>query len=117
MYLDAVSTKFCDPRPPGCSCKEMLNSVLTDHPYVTVIQGYFGAKPYIAGCRCYLGSAARHGFNNVIIDEDDVRANGNNEQCIRRQTFDENTYVEICEELQKYNCWEIFATIYREDAP
>ena len=66
--------------------------VLERHPEVNRIDGYFNANPFMKGCRCYLGQAAKAGFR--FIEDDDIESTKSIE-------FTKENYVEVCETLQK----------------
>ena len=51
----------------------------------------------IAGCKCYLGAAARAGFKYVTMQS------GRNE-CDAEQTFNANTYEDLCNYYKKHKC-------------
>ena len=67
LRLDQVNTEYCDPKPANCHCKTLLGSLLRAHLDVKKISFHFAAKPFVAGCKCYLGEAERLGFNNVQV--------------------------------------------------
>ena len=62
LELDEVWGKYCKPKLEACSCTSLLSRVLHENKDVDKITGYFDAHPMIAGCKCYLGSAAEAGF-------------------------------------------------------
>ena len=100
FWLHDVNTTFCR-RKEGvvsqCSCKALLKIALDRYPLVDTIHGDFVAKPWKLGCRCYLGVAARAGFNYVELNSYEPRCNG------ERMISVEN-YVEVCKEYKKYDC-------------
>ena len=61
------------------------------------ITGYFDAHPMIAGCKCYLGSAAGAGFKYIQLQS-------KKEICNEKKLFNVQTYGEICEWYQKHKC-------------
>ena len=71
----------------------MLQKVLELNPQVDRIDGYMKADPFIAGCKCYLGVAARAGFR--FVEDCDPKSEG-------RIEFTKNDYGKICEDLE--NC-------------
>ena len=91
MDLYMGNAKLCEPKPKKCHCKTMLAEVLKKNPKVNRIEGSFTANPFIAGCRCYLGQAAKKGFRFVEIGADSSR----------NFKFTEKTYVKICELIEK----------------
>ena len=82
----------CKPKPEKCHCKTLLQELLELNPNVNRIDGYMKANPWLFGCRCYLGEAARAGFK-FIEDCDDASK--------ERLEFTTDNYRQICEELQK----------------
>ena len=70
----------------------MLQKVLESNPQVDRIDGYMKADPFIAGCRCYLGAAARAGFR--FVEDCDPK-------CKERFEFTTDDYGKICENLHK----------------
>ena len=65
INLIKVEATYCKPKPPDCHCKTLLESLLRLIPEVNKISLMFAASPFKAGCQCYLGAAARRGFDNV----------------------------------------------------
>ena len=97
LRLDAVWAKYCKPKPDACSCTSLLSRVLQENPDVNKIKGSFDAKPMIAGCKCYLGSAARAGFKYVRLESE-------KEKCNEQKIFNLETYRQICAWYDKKNC-------------
>ena len=93
----------CEPKPEKCHCKTMLQKVLELNPQVDRIDGYMKADPFIAGCKCYLGVAARAGFR--FVEDCDPKSEG-------RIEFTPDDYGKICEDLQKDKCRKM-AKIYK----
>ena len=83
----------------------MLEKVLELNPQTDRIDGYMKAKPFIAGCKCYLGAAARAGFR-FVEDCDDASAG--------RIEFTKNDYGQICESLEKAGKCEGKTKIYKK---
>jgi len=93
----------CEPKPEKCHCKTMLQKVLESNPQVDRIDGYMKADPFIAGCRCYLGVAARAGFK--FVEDCDPKSKG-------RIEFTIDEYGKTCEAMQKFKC-RTMAKIYK----
>ena len=83
----------------------MFQKVLELNPKVDRIDGYMKADPFLAGCRCYLGVAARAGFR-FVEDVEDASAG--------RMEFTKNDYGQICETLEKAGKWKAMARIYKK---
>ena len=102
--LELVKTTYCKPRPPDCSCKTLLGSLLLWYPKINKIDLLFLADPFIVGCKCYLGAAARSGFDNV-------QAHTIYEKCNKIKLLTTQNYANICKEYKKNKCgsrrWEI----------
>ena len=109
LKLLNIYAEYCNPKPPACHCNTMLSSLLSsllpEHPNVDKIVGYFAANPFIKGCKCYLGSAAKSDFKFLQMMK--VRP-GAPEECSRKISFDETNYGKVCEDLQKEakKCWK-----------
>ena len=95
----------CEPKPEKCHCKTLLQKLLELNPQVDRIDGYMKADPFIAGCKCYLGVAARAGFR-FVEDVEDASAG--------RMEFTTNDYGQICETLEKAGKWKAMARIYKK---
>ena len=80
----------------------MLKRLLKRHPEVNRIDGYFNANPFMAGCRCYLGQAADAGFKFI----EDVAVGPT-----LRIPFTKESYVDVCEKLEKSNLKEGYGCI------
>jgi len=91
LELDMVDATLCEPKPKKCHCNTMLPKVLKKNKKVKWIEGYFTANPFIAGCRCYLGVAAKKGFKFVEIEADPPKS----------FKFTKKTYVNICKLMEK----------------
>ena len=83
----------------------MLKRVLKRHPEVNRIDGYFNANPFMAGCRCYLGQAADAGFKFI----EDVAVGPT-----LRIPFTKESYVDVCEKLEKSNLKEGYGKLYKK---
>jgi len=92
LRLDNVDAESCEPKPEGCHCITMLAQVLANNREATRIDGHFAAKPFMAGCQCFLGTAAIAGFQFLKLG----RANG-------RIQFTKENFVRTCEALEKRN--------------
>ena len=106
LFLDLVYTNYCQrPKVPfarnrfACSCTELLTMVLNAYPEVNQVEGYFVAKPWEAGCKCYLNSAARAGYRYV-----DLRSP--NPDCKGPKAFNVENYSEICLWYRDNKCVE-----------
>ena len=88
----------CGPKPEKCHCKDMLQKVLELNPQVDRIDSDMKVNPFLAGCRCYLGVAARAGFR--FIEDCDLASEGPE----GRIKFTTNDYEKICETLPKSKC-------------
>ena len=94
IFLDLVSTNYCQrPTAPqnrfACSCTALLTMVLNAYPEVNQVEGIFVAKPWEAGCKCYLNSAARAGYRYV-----DLRSP--NPDCKGPRPLTVDNYSELC---------------------
>ena len=97
MLLRGASTTYCTPRPSACSCSSLIETELKKHPSVNTIRGVFSANPPLAGCKCYLGAAARAGFTSVTLES-------KKEACQGTKQINKNNYRDICEAYAKHNC-------------
>ena len=100
LKLGMVSTNNCKRKkeePTNCNCKELLARVLDLNQNVNKITGRFVASPWIAGCKCYLGTAARAGFTHVKLHSEKKKCQGIRE-------FDTKTYGKVCEKYGKQKC-------------
>lgn len=108
MQLEQVNADYCNPTPPNCHCKTLLGSLLQRYPEVNKIKLQFTAEPFLAGCKCYLGAAARFGFDNVQFHTFP------NEKCKELKLLTTKNYAIICKEYKKNKCgvlpWEITKT-------
>merc|ERR1711962_657096 len=97
LNIDFVQGSRCKPKPDGCNCKSLLEKVVQSYKTASQMNLVFSAKPPINGCRCYLGVAARNGFQRLDI-----------EGCRDTIDFDNNNYSERCEALIKRadQCWK-----------
>ena len=103
LKVQLVQTTYCRPQLEQCRCKSLLESLLDRETTINKITGDFTAKPYIAGCKCYLGAAARKGFTFLKMESAD-----NRKECkgTRKFTADKGTenYETLCEKLKSLNC-------------
>jgi len=88
LVINFVQGDECDPKPADCNCKSLLTGVVRKFTTASKISLIFGATPAIAGCKCYLGTAARNGFKKVDV-----------ENCDAIIDFDEKNYSKKCEDL------------------
>ena len=93
LFLDYVEGNACKPKPEKCHCRTMLDRVLELNPDIERIDGHFCAKPFMKGCRCYLGAAAQVGFNSIDSEKKGCDAE-----------FTSSNYVEVCKKLEKKKC-------------
>lgn len=101
IRLEQVDTEYCDPKPPNCHCKTLLGSLLLRHPDVNEISFKFAAKPFVAGCKCYLGEAARLGFNTVQVLTETYMSK---KSCAKVRKLTSKNYPDICEKYEKNKC-------------
>jgi len=90
LDINYVEAYKCDPKPDDCNCKSLLTGVVQNFPRASKISLIFTATPAIAGCKCYLGTAARNGFKKVDV-----------ENCDTIIDFDEKNYSKKCDDLIK----------------
>ena len=95
--LQNVYAEYCKPKPKECHCKTMLHHLLSQNPNIVRIEGIFSANPFIAGCRCYLGAAAKNGFKYVKLDS-------SKEGCGEEQDFITTPYKTVCKNYKNLNC-------------
>ena len=105
LKLVNINAEYCVPKPPGCHCNTMLSNLLPKLQKIDKIVGYFSANPFLAGCKCYLGSAAKANFKFLQMTK--VLPNAPKE-CSRKISFDAKDYGKICEGLKKEaeKCWK-----------
>ena len=97
FHLKNVVGEYCIPKPDACHCKTMLDKLLKEYSNIDRIDGAFVAQPFIKGCRCYLGSAARAGFKFVeFIEFINIKKVSHG-----KIEFGEHNYKSICEEYEK----------------
>ena len=84
----------CEPKPEKCHCKTLFQEVLDLNPQVDRIDGYMKAEPFMLGCRCYLGVAARQQEPFRFVEDCEDASAG-------RLEFTKNDYVQICERLER----------------
>merc|ERR1711951_162100 len=97
LKVIVVAAYICDPKPDGCNCKTLLGKVVESHKTASKMSLLFAAPPAMAGCKCYLGTAARNGFKSVEVKKCEEKA----------IDFDENNYAKKCEALigRADRCW------------
>ena len=98
LELDMVYTDFCKEKPPACTCSSLFSRALDENPAVTTIMGTFAANPWEAGCKCYLGEAARHGFGYVKLEHN------KKDKCNDVRSFNKADYREVCANYGKQKC-------------
>ena len=99
LKVQLVQTTYCRPQLEQCRCKSLLESLLDRETTINKITGDFTAKPYIAGCKCYLGAAARKGFAFLKMENPASR-----KECKGKRDFTVDDYEDLCLELQNFNC-------------
>ena len=105
VSLDAVCMTNCgEPRPKKCHCGKMLDKLLARYTYVNEITGIFAATNYMAGCRCYLGAAARAKFQFVQMDEPGFLKRCEKKREISANKLSPNYYVKVCKTLFREGC-------------
>ena len=97
LKLVFVLANYCKPQLQQCRCSSLLDMLLALDSTINRITGYFNAKPYIAGCKCYMGAAAIHGFRFLKMDDDRKGCRGTKE-------FTVDNYTETCEMLLRSKC-------------
>ena len=97
LDLEDVWTEYCKPKHPKCGCKSLLDTILTDYTKLDTILLTFAAHPIIAGCRCYLGAAARKGFKYVTVKS-------GRSECDGEKPLNKNNYVVLCNYYKEHNC-------------
>ena len=105
LKIETLIANLCEPKPEKCHCKTLVEKVLELNIQTDRIDGYMKADPFIAGCNCYLGAAARAGFR-FVEDCDDASAG--------RIEFTKNDYGQICESLEKAGKCEGKTKIYKK---
>jgi len=97
LVIKVVRTDKCIRNSTECSCKTLLDRVISSFRTVAKIEiNQFIANPKLAGCRCYLGNAARYGFKSVEL-----------KNCSKKDRvvkFDENNYVTQCKIIVARDC-------------
>ena len=97
VNIDHVNTKYCQPKSQynGCSCSKLLDGLLLNEEFheVSLIHLLLSTskEDYIAACKCYLGSAARAGFDSVEIKY------ASPEKCNGKKTISTGSYAAVCE--------------------
>merc|ERR1711962_937492 len=107
LRIEEVCAENCNPKPPGCDCRSLLQSLITfDPPLIKktgTIELFFSpdgtqSAGLIKACRCYLGTAARNDFKKVELE--DCPEDGKTEVV----HFDKQNYDKKCEEIVKKPC-------------
>ena len=106
MDVQSVHANYCQGKPEGCRCKNLLGNVLDRYPTLRQLRGQLSAHPFMAGCRCYLGSAARRGFTAVSF-------NSPRPECTAVREFNVNNYQSNCKEFDDLNCNDMIGSIFR----
>ena len=91
LYLERVDATRCEPKPEQCHCKPLVENVLERNSKIDRIDLYLDPKPFMAGCRCYLGVAASKGFTFIESKK----------KKLGKYEFTTDNYVEICEAMKK----------------
>ena len=86
IRIDNVDGESCEPKPEKCHCKTMLEKLLKENPQVNRLDGHFASEPFMAGCKCYLGTAADAGFKVVA-----------HRKIKGKFTFDKKNYDRVCQ--------------------
>lgn len=94
LHLINVNAESCKPKPKNCHCKTMLGSLLNKFLDVDEIEGYFMANPFMKGCRCYLGTAARAGFKFVQFHSE-------HKECNEKLEFSPKNYTKLCNDFER----------------
>ena len=68
-----------------------MEKLLKENPQVDRIEGHFASEPFMAGCKCYLGTAADAGFKVV---ERRKMING-------KFKFNKKNYAKVCKDFEK----------------
>ena len=107
ILLRMVSTEYCAPKLEQCRCKSLLESLIALRS-ANRIALTFLARPYIAGCKCYLGAAAKKGFKFLRMFG--LLGSENNRHCVGKRDLTRKNYENVCKILKKHSClgkWEI----------
>ena len=109
MSIESVCMENCgEPRPKKCHCNKMLDKLLARHTFVNEIVGIFSAEKHMAGCRCYLGAAARANFNfvqvNVPVNAPGCTIFSEQRKEISAEKRSPNYYVKVCNNLFEQGC-------------
>lgn len=110
LQLNMVYTRYCTPALDKCRCKSLLESLLDKRPEINRIIGKFLAKPAIAGCKCYLGAAARKGFKYLKM-----YGKGENKRCQGKRRVTVKHYDKICNKIVLNKCSDAWAEITKLD--
>ena len=96
LGLDCVETTYCQPTTEACSCKALLGGLLSNFPGLEISGIFldFQARPYIKGCKCYLGAATRAGFTSLNILRETP-------ECPEETKINASNYIEECQSLEK----------------
>ena len=98
LRVDFVKTNYCKPQLEQCRCKSLLGSLLALDSTINQITGSFRSLPYMAGCKCYLGAAARQGFKFLKIENISRDCDGTREFTVKN-------YEDKCIELLGFSCY------------
>ena len=98
LKVQLVQTTYCRPQLEQCRCKSLLQSLLTLETSVNKITGKFFARPYIAGCKCYLGASTRQGFKYLKME-------GRGEECRGTKEIPADDYAKMCETFSRNKCY------------
>ena len=93
LYIKNVNAEYCKPKPEACHCNRMLDNILAKYSELDEIEGFFMANPFMAGCKCYLGAAARAGFKYVQFES-------TKKKCNKKNKINIKNYGKVC---KKYN--------------
>ena len=98
LRVDFVKTNYCKPQLEQCRCKSLLGSLLALHSTINQITGSFRSLPYMAGCKCYLGAAARQGFKFLKMEDRGEECRGTIENPV-------DDYAKMCEKFSRNKCY------------
>ena len=114
IKIDLVDAEYCDPKPDNCHCKTLLDSLLRQFQQLRIIELLFIASPFQSACKCYLGTAARLGFDTVENLIEDPRTS-DQQFCVQLRRLTVVSYADICTGYEKHNCVETTWVISKED--
>ena len=81
-----------------------MDSLIDKYPDLDEITGQFVATKEIQGCKCYLGAAARKGFNFFALDS-------KKDVCKGKRELNPGNYDEICKDLIENKCGGVLGNI------